>query len=49
MLKLVNNLWEEVSIIFCGFLLFRECLFVIVDDYLRYIDIDNVYFGILEF
>lgn len=47
--KLANNPWEEVSITFCGLLPSREYLIVIVDDYSRYTDIDNVYFGIPEF
>lgn len=37
------------SITFCGLLPSREYLLVIVDDYSRYTDIDNVYFGIPEF
>lgn len=43
MLKLLNKLWLEVSVDFCGFFLFGEYLLVVIDDYLRYLEIEIVY------
>lgn len=39
---MLNELWENLSVDFCGFLLFGDYLFVIIDEFFRYLVVEVI-------